>query len=315
MSTETSAAVNRKSRKRATLTLIKRNYQSYIMLLAPMGILLLFSYVPMYGILMAFKDYSSRQGIMGSEWIGLAHFRELFSQLQFKRAFFNTLRISVLRIVFTFPIPIILALFINEFAAVRYKKVLQTVMYLPHFISWLIIGGIVKQLLDSYGPINNVLVAIGADRTAFLAEGRYFIYILLISETWKGAGWGTIIYVASMASISPELYEAAEIDGCKRWGKVRHITFPSISPTITVMLLLAIARVMNAGFDPIFNLYNPLIYDKSDIIDTYAYRIGIASGEFDMGTAIGLFKSVINFTLLVGANFLAKRINGQSIYD
>lgn len=291
-----------------------RYYQVYIMLIPVVAWFIVFCYAPMYGIVLAFKDYSFRKGILGSEWVGLAHFKELFEQAMFTRAFWNTLRISVLRLIFTFPIPIIMAVQLNEMVNKHYKKSIQTIIYLPYFISWLVLGGLIKQILGSYGPINNLMVSMGGERIAFMTEGKYFIWILLISEVWKGAGWGTIIYVAAMSGINPELYEAAEIDGCKRWGKIIRITLPSVAPTITVMLLLSIAGIMNAGFDPIFNLYNTLIYDVSDIIDTYAYRIGISDGKFDMGTAIGLFKSVINFVLLLGANFVAKKINGNSIY-
>lgn len=304
-----------KSSKISVKRRMRRYYQIYIMLIPVVAFFIIFCYAPMYGIVLAFKDYSIRKGILGSDWVGLKHFTTLFSQLQFQRAFWNTLKISAIRIVCTFPIPIIFAILINEMCYKKYKKTLQTIMYLPYFISWLVLGGLVKQILDSYGPINNLLNSIFNTRIAFLTESQYFLWILLISEIWKGTGWGTIIYVASMASISPEMYEAAEIDGCKRWGKIVKITLPSIAPTVTVMLILSIAGIMNAGFDPIFNLYNPLIYDVSDIIDTYAYRIGIADSQFDIGTAIGLFKSVINFALLLIANFIAKKLNGSGIYD
>lgn len=294
---------------------ILRNYQIYIMLIPVIAFFAIFCYGPMYGIILAFKDYSVRKGILGSEWVGLEHFRNLFSQAFFTRAFRNTLRISFLRLIFTFPIPIIMAVQLNEMVNKKLKKSIQTIIYLPYFISWLVLGGLIKQLLDSYGPINNVINTLAGHRIAFMTESKYFIWILLISEVWKGAGWGTIIYVAAISGINPELYEAAEIDGCKRWGKIVRITLPSIAPTIVIMLLLSVGGIMNAGFDPIFNLYNPLIYDVSDIIDTYAYRIGIAGGEFDEGTAIGLFKSVINFALLLVCNFFAKRITGSGIYD
>jgi len=303
-------------KKRSILKKMRGYWEIYLWLIPVAAFFIMFCYVPMYGVIIAFKNYLPKTGIINSPWIGLENFERIFVLPDFKRAFWNTLIISACRILFTFPMPIALALLLNELKFAKYKKFIQTAIYVPFFISWLIIGGLVRQLLGTdSGIVNNMLVAVGRDKIPFLTTPSYFIPILLISEIWKGAGWGTIIYIAAISGVNPELYDAAEVDGCKRWGKMRHVTLPCISATIVILLMLSIANVMNAGFDPIFNLYNSLVYSRADIIDTYVYRIGIADGDFSMGAAVGLFKSLINFTLLITVNALVKKINGVGIYD
>ena len=277
---------------------------------------LIFSYYPMYGIILAFKRYSPKKGIMGSAWVGLKHFQKIFSAPQFGIAMRNTLIISALKLVCCFPIPIIMALCLEEMRKKHVKKAVQTIIYLPYFISWVIIGGLVKMLFATGdGLINQIIVGLGGTRKEFLTTSSCFYPILIFATIWKEAGWGTIIYTAAMSGIDQSMYEAADIDVCTRFKKVLYITIPSISPIILMMFVLAVGNIMNAGFDPIFNLYNKTIYDVADIIDTYMYRIGMVNGEYEQATALGLFKNTINFVLLLGSNFIVKKVNGYGIYE
>ncbi|MGN1100155.1 MAG: ABC transporter permease [Christensenellales bacterium] len=304
------------AKRKTLLRKMKQNWEIYVMMIPVVIFFLVFSYYPMYGIVLAFKYYLPSKGILGSEWVGLKHFEWLFTAPEFFRAFKNTLIISAIKLVFNFPVPIILALFLNEVANPRLKKGIQTAVYLPYFISWVIIGGIVYTLLSvNGGVVNNILMSLGLERVNFLTNDRYFYVILVLTEIWKGAGWGSVIYISAISSVSPELYEAATVDGCGRFRKMWNITIPCIMPIIVVMFILAVGNVMNAGFDQIFNLYNTAIYNVSDILDTYTYRIGISQGLVEKGSAIGLFKTVINFILLLTANAVVKRINGEGIYD
>ena len=228
----------------------------------------------------------------------------------------NTIVVSVVKIACCFPIPIILALCMEEMHIKPIKKGVQTIIYLPYFISWVVIGGLIKMLFATGdGLINTFITSFGGTRIEFLTTSSYFYPILVFATIWKEAGWGTIIYTAAMSSIDTALYEAADIDGCSRFKKIIYITLPSITPIIVMMFVLAVGGIMNAGFDSIFNLYNSTIYDVADIIDTYMYRIGMEEGEFEMATALGLFKSVINFILLFAANAVVKKVNGYGIYE
>ena len=276
----------------------------------------LFSYLPMYGITLAWKDYRPKYGIMGSDWVGWKNFEYIFSMPELKNAIGNTLKISFLKLLICFPMPIFFAILLNEVNRKGYKKTIQTMIYLPNFISWVILGGIVKMLLayDS-GAINNLLEKITGERCYFLLEPNKFYGILIITEIWKSTGWGTIIYTASIAGIDSTLYEAAELDGCKRFGLIWHITLPMIMPIITVMLIMALSNIMNAGFDPVYNLYNPTIYETADIIDTYAYRLFMEMrGKEEASAAVGIFKTVINFVLLIVGNYITKKINGYNMF-
>lgn len=292
------------------------HWENYLMMLPVVVFYLIFAYFPMYGIVIAFKEYYPTMGIIGSPWVGGEHFEWLFTAPEFTRAVRNTIVISLLKLVFCFPIPIILALFLNELPFLKYKKAVQTAIYLPYFISWVIIASIIYTLLNvNGGVVNNILLSLGFDRVNFLTEENYFYPILVLSEIWKGAGWGTVIYISAISSVNPELYEAATVDGCGRYRKMWYITIPCILPIIIVMFILQVGNIMNAGFDQVFNLYNPAIYSVSDILDTYAYRIGIGQGLVERGAALGLFKTVINFVLLLSANFIVKKINGTGIYE
>lgn len=305
-----------KTNKKSLKTRILQNKQVYIMMLPVLVLLLVFSYYPMYGIVLAFKDYLPNKGIWGSEWVGLKHFQAIFALPDFFRAFRNTIIISLITLLFCFPAPVILALLLNEVTNKPYKKFIQTCIYFPNFISWVILAGILGSLLNySTGTINNVLAAMGLPRVEFLANEKLFYPVLIISCIIKDAGWGTIIYTAGITNIDPTLYEAAAIDGCKRWGMARHITLPSIAPIILIMFTMQVGNILNANFDAIYNLYNPTVYSVADVIDTLVMRTGFEEGHYERGTAIGLFKSVINFILLLSANAVVKKINGYGMYE
>ena len=269
----------------------------------------------MYGLLLAFKDFNARKGILGSEFVGLKHYVELFGNQDFFQAFRNTLIISLERILFEFPFPIIIALLLNELRAGRYKKTLQTVFTFPYFLSWVVVGSIVLNMLGSDGVVNNLIALAGGEKQQFLASKSFFLPLIYISSIWKTAGWTSIIYLASINGVSPELYEAAMIDGANRFQRMMHVTLPCIRSTIVILLLLAIGNTMNAGFDQIFNMYNPTVQSISDILETYIYRITFqTSGDFGFSTAVGLFKSVINFGLLYMFDRIAKMMGEEGLF-
>lgn len=294
---------------------IVSNRYVYIFIAISLAWYLLFCYGPMYGLLLAFKDFNARKGILGSAFVGFKHYRELFGEREFWTAFTNTIVISFGRIIFEFPVPIILALLLNEVGSSRYRKVLQTAYTFPHFLSWVIVASVAINILGNEGLINNVLVLLGQEKQLFLANKAIFRPILYISSVWKSSGWTSIIYLAAITSVEPQLYEAAIIDGANRWQRITKITLPCIRSTIIVMLLLAVGNTMNAGFDQIFNMYNPAVMGVSDILDTYIYRITFqTSGDFGFSTAVGLFKSLINFSLLFGFDRLAKRMGESGLF-
>lgn len=282
----------------------------YIMLLPAIAYYIIFCYIPMYGITLAFKEYRADLGILRSPWIGFGNYEVLFKDHNFYRALFNTIVISLQRILFQFPVPIILALMLNEIRSKRYKRVLQTIFTFPNFLSWVIVSGIIINFLNSKGALNGIIQQLGGEPITFLADSNIFRPILYITANWKDAGWNSIIYLAAIAGIALEQYESAVIDGATRFQQIIFITIPSIKSTIIIMLILAIGGIMNAGFDQIFNMYNPTVYNVSDILDTYIYRLSFgdeASGgvDFAFSTAIGLFTSVINFIFL----FIADRVS------
>lgn len=276
---------------------------------------LIFKYAPMYGVVLAFKDYSIRKGILGSPWVGFTVFEELFATHTFVRAFRNTVIISLLRWVFGFPMPIILALMLNELKNLRFKKTMQTISYLPHFLSWIILTGLFTQLLSpTNGPINYIISLLGGKPIYFLADNAWFRSTMVITGIWKEIGWGSIVYLATIAGIDTELYEAAECDGATRWQKMFRITLPLMKPTIVILLIMNCGSILEAGFDQIFNFYNSAVYETGDIIDTYVYRRGIGDMEYSISTAVGLFKNVIGFILVTGTNFIAKRLGEGGIW-
>lgn len=276
---------------------------------------LIFMYIPMYGLVLAFQDYSFSGGYFGSEFIGLDNFRILLEDPNFRDAFSNTMVINFLRIIFGFPIPILFAILLNEVFHVKFKKFVQTITYLPHFISWIVLAGILNSILalDS-GAINMVLTKLGFEQINFFLENEYFRPMLIITEIWKEIGWSAIIYLAAIAGINPTLYEAATIDGANRFQRIIYVTIPCIRNVIAIMLILQIGNILQMGFDQVYNLYNPVVFESSDIIDTYIVRNLTNATNLSIPAAAGLIKSLISFGLLIIANYLAKRMGNQGIY-
>jgi len=275
----------------------------------------IFHYGPLYGIQIAFKNFIARDGIWKSPWVGLENFRMLFSMGSFKEVFRNTLIISSYKLVFGFPAPILFAILLNEIRGLRFKKAVQTISYLPHFVSWVVLGGLFMQFLSpSTGPINIILKNLGISPIYFLGDRRWFRSVLVLTSIWKGIGWGSIIYLASLTGIDPQLYEAAEIDGAGRFQKALHITLPSLTPVITIMLIFAVGGIVGDDFDQIFNLYNAGVYSVGDVLSTYVYRIGLLDMKYSFSTAVGLFRNVISFALIIITNVVAKRVSEYGLW-
>jgi len=286
-------------------------WQYYILLLPAFILLVVFHYWPMYGVTLAFKSFQFKQGILGSPWVGFSHFNELFRGLYFTRALRNTVIISLMRIIISFPMPIVLSIMLNELSSNKYKRIVQTVSYFPHFISWIIIGGILNQILSpTRGIINSIIVLLGGDSIHFMADNSTFRWVLIISGIWKSVGWGTVVYLAAISGLDTEMYEASRIDGASRFQQILYITLPGMSSMIILLFILNLGQILDAGFDQIFNLYSPSVYETADIIDTYVYRIGLQSMEYSRATAAGLFKNIIGFMLVFGSNYVAKKLSG-----
>ncbi|WP_171056022.1 ABC transporter permease [Paenibacillus sinopodophylli] len=287
----------------------------YLMLLPAVILILLFKYVPMYGVIIAFKDYNFMAGVWRSDWVGLQYFRELFTFDEFPRVVRNTVIISLMKLLVGFPIPIILALLLNELKLVKLKRMVQTITYLPHFISWVIIGGLAIDMLSpSSGIINRIIEMLGFQPIFFMSDEGLFRWILVGSDVWKEAGWGAIIYLAALLGINEELYQAATVDGANRFRQIWHISLPGLKSTIIIILLLRIGYILDAGFEQVLVMYNPTVYDVADIIDTYVFRVGLGSMQFGLTTAAGLFKSVIGCVLLILANVFARKMGEEGIF-
>jgi len=287
----------------------------YLLILPGIAFYLLFDYAPLYGVTLAFKKFMYNKGISGSPWVGLANFQYILKDSGFWNAFRNTIIISFGKLVIGFPAPIILALLLNELRREVVKRTFQSILYLPHFFSWVIVAGLVFNLLSSTsGAISRLIVQLGGEPLRVLGNPAAFRPLVYATAVWKGAGWGTIIYLAAIAGINPELYESAYIDGAGRWQRMRFITLPSLAYAVFILLILDIGYLMEAGFDQIFNLYNPPTYPVGDIIDTYVYRIGVVMARYDRSTAIGLFKSVINCALLLSTNRVVKALGYEGLF-
>ena len=294
----------------ASRTRARKLSYCYVLLLPTLVYFIVFHYVPMYGIIIAFKDFSIQKGILGSSWAGLKNFNRLFESTIFYTVLRNTVVISVYRLLLGFPAPIIFALGINEIAQRKLKSLVQTISYLPHFISWVVMAGIIMELLSpTRGAVNYLITLLGGEPVVFLSEPRYFRSILVITGIWKEIGWGSIIYLAAIAGIPSEQYESAYIDGASHLGVIRHIILPSILPVVSIMFILQLGNVLNAGFDQVFNLYNPTVYEVGDIIDTYTYRVGLGNDmQYSYSTAVNFFKNLVGFILVVATNLLVRNI-------
>lgn len=294
-----------------------KNYQLYLLLFLPLLWLIVFRYLPMYGVIIAFKSFNARQGIMGSPWVGLKYFKRFIDSFYFERTIINTMGISLYQLVLSFPVPIVLALAMNSSLKRKFTKVVQFIIYMPHFISTVVMVGIVIEFLHPrVGIINLLLQNIGIGPTDYMAVPEYFKTIYVVSGVWQNAGWGTIIYLAALSSVDPELHEAATIDGAGRFQRIVHIDLPGILPTATILLIMNLGRVMQVGFEKVFLMQNQLNLQSSEIIATYIYKVGLASNvpNFSYGAALGLFLSVINLILLVAVNGIAKRVGDTSLW-
>ena len=287
-----------------------RRHKGLLLLVAPgLAFFLVFNYLPMFGLVLAFKEFRLSAGILGSEWSGLENFSRLFGGADFPNALRNTVTISLLRLLFGFFAPIALALMLNEIRVSWYKRTVQTVTYIPYFLSWVILGGIFLMIFSQSGPANQITQLFGVSPIEFLTNDFWFIVVVIVTGIWQAAGYGAVIYLAALAGISPDLYEAAVVDGAGRWKQTLHITIPGLVPTIITLFILNLGHVLNAGFDQIYNMYNPMVYDAADIIDTYVLR-RIVLMDFGLATGAGLFKSVVGLLMVVLANSLARRLSG-----
>lgn len=293
----------------------KEELQLYSLLLPGVIFIFIFAYVPMYGAQIAFRDFSFRRGYWGSEWVGMKHFVRYVTSSNFWPLMGNTLGISLYSLILGFPVPVILAFLLNELRSPKYKKVVQMVTYIPHFISTVAICSMITMFLDrSTGVINRLVTLVGGEAQSFLAEPAYFKTIYVLTGIWQEAGWGTIIYLAALNAVDSQMLEAATIDGANRVQKIVYINFPSIWPTICVMLILQIGSMLNVGYEKVLLLQNNLNMEASDVISTYVYRLGIKDAQYSFTTAIGLFNSVVNVILLVTSNWTIKRLSGSSLF-
>ena len=295
---------------------IKRNKTLYYMLTPAITLMLIFNFLPMIGIIIAFQDFNIVEGILKSKIIGFENFINMFSSEEFYRIFKNSISFSLLRLFWSFPFPILLAVLLNEMGNLRYKKFSQTVLYLPHFVSWVVISGIIINILSpDVGLVNYIFVNwLGKESVAFLQKPELFRGIVISAGIWKEAGWGTIIYLAAMTGIDQDLYEAARIDGAGRINRIRYITIPCILPTIIVLLILNTGNLMRNGFEQIFLLYSPSVYSVADVFETYTYRLGIQGGKFSYTSAIGIFQSVVGLIMIKITNFIANKSGERGIY-
>ena len=295
------------------LAKFKKQWQYHLMLLPGVLLVLIFSYIPLYGVIIAFQNYNPGMGF-SSPWVGLKNFQYLFSQPAFLRKIWNTFYIAFFKLIGGIVVPVVFALLLNELISNKLKRIFQTLIYIPNFLSWVIMAGVMMDLLAKNGAFNELLTAIGFPVINFLGSPKVFPWTMIISDIWKGFGFGTVVYLAALTSIDPGLYESALLDGATRWQQIRYITIPLLMPTIILMTVLALGSVLNAGFDQIFNLYSPIVYETGDIIDTYVYRLGIQQAQYSVGAAIGLFKSVVS-CIMVGLSYiLADKLAGYRIF-
>ncbi|KRF31740.1 ABC transporter permease [Paenibacillus sp. Soil787] len=309
---ETVATVCTRRKLKREKTKKYKQYRVLLVMMIPAIIYyIIFHYLPMIGVLLAFKDFKITQGILGSPWAGLYHFEKIIHDSYFYTVLKNTIVISLYKLVFGFPVPIVFALLLSEISNLKFKKVVQTVSYLPHFISWVVLAGIFFTIFSLDGPINAIVKLFGGDPMLYLADDRYFRTILVVTSIFQGFGWGSIIYFAAISGIDPQLYEAAVIDGAGRFKRMIYISIPMLVPIIAIMLILSMSGILDAGFDQIFNMYNAKVYNVSDIIDTYVYRKGLIELNYSYATAVGLFKSVVALLLILAVNRIVKWIGGK----
>lgn len=293
---------------------VNKSGHYFLMLLPGMVVLFIFVIIPMFMQVIAFQDYSPAKGILGSSWIGLDHFKQMLQIPDSKRVFFNTIFIASGKIILNFVVSVVFALLLNEVRIKSYKKTIQTIVYIPFFLSWVVLASVFKTVFDVNGIINNFLEVLGFDRVMFLGSNFWFRPIIIGTEVWKGFGFWTVIYLAAITGISPHLYEAASIDGASRFQRMIHITLPGITSSMILMLTLSLGSILNGGFEQIFNLYNPIVYKTGDIIDTYVYRIGLVQFQYGFATAVGVLKSVVSFILIIISYKMAEKFANYRIF-
>ncbi|GHU71145.1 protein LplB [Clostridia bacterium] len=308
-----STAVPRDINRRGLLKTLQQDWELYLLLLVPMLFVLLFKYGSYVGLVVAFKDYKILKGFFASKWVGFANFQKVFATRDFSRAFRNTLLLNGMDLLLGFPAPIILALLLNEVRARAFKRVSQTLLYLPHFLSWVIIGAIAYQLFSLSGIVNTIITNTGGKAVPFLQENTHWLISYLVIGVWQTMGWGTIVYLAAITSINPELYEAALVDGATRMQQMFHVTLPSIRPTIVTLLIMNLGRVMGGSFERVYALMNVATTEYTYTIPVLVYRWGLESGRYSQATALGLFQSVIGLLLVLGSDFVAKRFGEEGL--
>ena len=293
---------------------LKKELPFHLMLLPAVIVVLIFKYIPMVGLSIAFQDYSPIFGMFDQEWCGLDNFRYIFSMSTFPRVIYNTIFIALMKIIAGIIVPVTFALMLNEMRNIKYKRTLQTIVYLPHFISWVALAGIFLDVLSLDGIINTGLKTLGLNPVYFLGDEKIFPYTMVVTDIWKTFGWNTIVYLAAITGVDPGLYEAAYLDGAGRFKQTIHVTLPGIMPIVMLMSILSIGNVLRAGFDQIFNLYSPQVYSTGDIIDTFVYRLGILSAQFGPATAVGLFQSLVSCVLIVLGYWAADKFAGYRVF-
>ena len=299
--------------KKKTLTkTLKSQWHYHVMLIPGLILTFIFSYIPLYGLIIAFEDYNVGMGF-ASPWVGLKNFTYLFSQPTFVRTIWNTLFISVWKLALGIVVPVTFALLLNEMRFNRLKRIYQTLIYIPNFLSWIIMAGVLMDILAPEGAVNLILGFFGVKPVQFLSSAKVFPWTMIVSDVWKGFGYGTIIYLAALTGIDPGLYESASIDGATRWQKIKSITIPLLMPTVVLMTVLSLGSALNAGFDQIYNMYSPTVWQTGDIIDTYVYRLGIEQAQYAVGAAVGLFKSLVSGILVITSYILADKLAGYRI--
>ncbi|MDS9336910.1 ABC transporter permease subunit [Streptococcus pneumoniae] len=303
----------KKSKIQLTVEHIQKYWILYLMMIPATVLLILFTYGPMYGIIMAFQDFTVFKGYTGSPFVGLKHFQRLFSDPLFYRLFKNTFMVGVLDFLFSFPAPLIFALILNEVRKVRFKSVVQSISYLPHFIPLVVMVGIIFELFASYGIINSLLSSLGMEPISFFTKSEWFLPLYIGSGVWKTIGWGSIIYMGALTNIDSTLYEAADMDGANRWHKMWHVTLPSLRPTVVTLFILNAGGIMQVGFEKVFLMSSPATYEVSDVLSTYVYRQGILNSDFSYSAAVGLFNNIVALLFVLLANKIAKKLGEEGI--
>lgn len=303
----------KKSKIQLTVEHIQKYWILYLMMIPATVLLILFTYGPMYGIIMAFQDFTVFKGYTGSPFVGLKHFQRLFSDPLFYRLFKNTFMVGVLDFLFSFPAPLIFALILNEVRKVRFKSVVQSISYLPHFIPLVVMVGIIFELFGSYGIINSLLSSLGMEPISFFTKSEWFLPLYIGSGVWKTIGWGSIIYMGALTNIDSTLYEATDMDGANRWHKMWHVTLPSLRPTVVTLFILNAGGIMQVGFEKVFLMSSPATYEVSDVLSTYVYRQGILNSDFSYSAAVGLFNNIVALLFVLLANKIAKKLGEEGI--